>query len=183
MALLAEELVEEWLNRQGFFTIRGLKLGVHEIDLLGIRPSPNRLECRHVEVQASVRPVSYISDLPKAVQKSTGRNPKSRKARSDDELKLGIAEFIAKKFDAPSKRALREKLVPPRCAWTRELVLHKVAFEGEVDAIRAAGITVHRLVDVVSELQRPSLDRPMPVAGAAGSHLLDLIGMATKEVR
>jgi len=25
MALLAEELVEEWLNRQGFFTIRGLR--------------------------------------------------------------------------------------------------------------------------------------------------------------
>ena len=57
MALLAEELVEEWLNRQGFFTIRGLKLGVHEMDLLAIRPRPDgSLECRHVEVQASMRP-------------------------------------------------------------------------------------------------------------------------------
>lgn len=36
MALLAEELVEEWLNRNGFFTIRGIKLGVQEIDLLAI---------------------------------------------------------------------------------------------------------------------------------------------------
>ena len=35
MALLAEELVEEWLNRQGYFTIRGIKFGVHEIDLQG----------------------------------------------------------------------------------------------------------------------------------------------------
>ncbi len=26
MALLAEELVEEWLNRNGFFTIRGIKV-------------------------------------------------------------------------------------------------------------------------------------------------------------
>ena len=33
MALLAEELVEEWLNRHGYFTIRGVKLGVHEMDL------------------------------------------------------------------------------------------------------------------------------------------------------
>jgi hypothetical protein len=32
MALLAEEIVEEWLNRQGYFTIRGIKKGVHEID-------------------------------------------------------------------------------------------------------------------------------------------------------
>ena len=41
MAALAESLVGEWLNRQGFFTVRGLKHGVDEIDLLGIRPSGN----------------------------------------------------------------------------------------------------------------------------------------------
>jgi hypothetical protein len=73
MALLAEELVEEWLNRRGYFTIRGVKLGVHEIDLLAIRPSASGLECRHLEVQASVRPVSYITRVPKDVQKATGR--------------------------------------------------------------------------------------------------------------
>jgi hypothetical protein len=37
MALLAESLVEEWLNRKGFFTIRGIKHGVAEMDLLAIR--------------------------------------------------------------------------------------------------------------------------------------------------
>jgi hypothetical protein len=50
MALLAEELVEEWLNRQGYFTIRGIKLGVHEIDLLAIRSHGSELECRQLEV-------------------------------------------------------------------------------------------------------------------------------------
>jgi len=40
MALLAESLVDEWLNRQGFFTIRGVKHGVGEIDLLAIRAVP-----------------------------------------------------------------------------------------------------------------------------------------------
>jgi hypothetical protein len=35
MALLAESLVEEWLNRSGFFTMRGIKCGVNELDLLG----------------------------------------------------------------------------------------------------------------------------------------------------
>jgi len=34
MALLAEEVVEEWLNRQGYFTIRGIRLGVHESRLV-----------------------------------------------------------------------------------------------------------------------------------------------------
>jgi len=37
MSLLAEEIVEEWLNRDGYFTIRGIKLGVHEIDLLALK--------------------------------------------------------------------------------------------------------------------------------------------------
>jgi hypothetical protein len=61
MALLAEQLVEEWLNCQGYFTIRGAKLGVQEIDLLAVRPmGKGKLECRQIEVQASVRPVSYI---------------------------------------------------------------------------------------------------------------------------
>ncbi len=35
MALLAEPLVDEWLNRKGFFTLRGIKHRVREIDLLG----------------------------------------------------------------------------------------------------------------------------------------------------
>jgi hypothetical protein len=47
MALLAEVIVEEWLNRQGYFTLRGMKIGVDEIDLLAIRPRSGALECRH----------------------------------------------------------------------------------------------------------------------------------------
>ena len=47
MALLAEEIVEEWLNRQGYFTIRGIKMVVHEIDLLAVKLRPNgKAECR-----------------------------------------------------------------------------------------------------------------------------------------
>ena len=51
MALLAESLVEEWLNRDGFFTIRGVKHGVGEMDLLAVRPQPDgRVIGWHVEV-------------------------------------------------------------------------------------------------------------------------------------
>ena len=72
MALLAEQLVDEWLNRRGFFTLRGIKSGVHEIDLLGIRKSEGELEGWHVECQVSFRPVSYIGRLSKAYQQELG---------------------------------------------------------------------------------------------------------------
>lgn len=91
MALLAEEIVEEWLNRQGYFTIRGVKLGVHEIDLLAVKwRGDKKPECRHIEVQASMRPVSYISRVPKKDQK-TGRAKNSAR-RSDEELVEGVRE-------------------------------------------------------------------------------------------
>jgi Holliday junction resolvase-like predicted endonuclease len=71
MALLAEEIVEEWLNRQGYFTIRGIRLGVNEVDLVAVKFSKgSEVTCRHIEVQASMRPVSYISKIPKAARKS-----------------------------------------------------------------------------------------------------------------
>jgi hypothetical protein len=72
MALLAEQLVDEWLNRTGFFTLRGIKSGVHEIDLLGVRMSKGRLEGWHVECQVSFRPISYVGKLSKERQQEIG---------------------------------------------------------------------------------------------------------------
>ncbi len=66
MAFLAETLVDEWLNRQGYFTVRGLKDGVSEIDLLGVRRGPSGLEACHAEVQASFRPVGLTFPLREA---------------------------------------------------------------------------------------------------------------------
>ena len=37
MSLMGEQLAEEWLNRQGYFTIHGVKIGTGEIDLLAVR--------------------------------------------------------------------------------------------------------------------------------------------------
>ena len=70
MALLAEEVVEEWLNRNGYFTIRGIKVGVDEIDILAIKPTTSgRHECRHIEVQVSINPISYITKVPASIRK------------------------------------------------------------------------------------------------------------------
>src|SRR5579862_7467773 len=151
MALLAEELVEEWLNRQGYFTIRGIKTGVHEIDIVAVRPSPGGLECRQVEVQASVRPVSYITRVPESVQKATGRAATSSKGRSDDELRVGIQEWIAKKYDHKEKVRVRARLAPG--PWTRELVVHVVKHARELELIAEAGITVRQLTGIVRDLK------------------------------
>jgi hypothetical protein len=177
MALLAEELVEEWLNRQGYFTIRGIKLGVHEMDLLAIRPSPEGFECRHLEVQASVRPIGYVTKVPREVQRATGRASGSSKARTDAELLDGVREWVEKKFTEPAKAALRAKLAPG--PWSRELVAHVVKYEHELELIEASGVRVHRLTDIVRELKRGDL----LLQGAAGAHLLDLVAMAATESR
>lgn len=176
MALLAEEIVEEWLNRAGYFTARGVKIGVHEIDLLAIRPLPSGLECRHIEVQASVRPVSYVTRVPKEIQLSTGRAPGSAKVRSDEELRQGIHEWIQKKFDHPSKQMARERLAPGQ-QWSRELVLNRVKSEREAELIEEAGITVHRLASILKDLQLPGL-----IEGAAGAHLVDLVSMTAESI-
>ena len=145
MALLAEEIVEEWLNRNGFFTIRGIKLGVHEIDLLALRVTGTQIEARHIEVQASVRPISYLCQLPKAVQQATGRKPQS------------------------TKRRIRNKLYSGE--WGYELVVHHVRYPEELELIEKHGIKVHRLDDVIAEMSQGKT----PIQSASGSELLELV--------
>ena len=171
MALLAEEIVEEWLNRQGYFTIRGIKLGVHEIDLLATRPNSDGWDCRHFEVQASVRPVSYLTQVPKAVQRDTGRARSSARSRSDAELKTGVQEWIAKKYDLPAKKRLKGKLAAGK--WTRELVVNVVRHPEEVIELARQGITVHRLNNIVREMMREEGH----FKGAISGDLLDLMNL------
>jgi len=171
MALLAEEIVEEWLNRKGYFTIRGIKLGVHEIDLLAVRSrGQGEVECRHIEVQASMRPVSYITPLPKHIQKE-GRTAYSAKERSTDELAEGVGEWIEKKFGNRKKVDLMKSLWDG--SWSRELVVNVVKSEIELSLIKGHGIQVLRLGDIVRALR----EERFPVVSAAGADLVELIHM------
>ena len=169
MALLAEELVEEWLNRNGYFTIRGIKLGVHEIDLLAIQVNGSNIEARHVEVQASVRPVSYLCPLPKAVRKSTGRAGMSMKQRTETEMRDGVKEWVEKKFLQTQKANLRNKLYPGE--WGFELVIHNLRFPQELDFIREHGIKIHKLSEIVASMSKNQTN----IKSASGSDLLELI--------
>ncbi|HET6245378.1 MAG: hypothetical protein H0V01_13935 [Bacteroidetes bacterium] len=112
MALLAEQVVEEWLTRKGYFTIRGLKMGIDEIDLLAIKNKGNgEWEKIHVEVQVSIRPVNYISGLTKERQeefsiKGSGNATK----RTNEQLELAVQDWIQKKFLSEKKKQIRHRL-------------------------------------------------------------------------
>lgn len=172
MALLAEEIVEEWLNRQGYFTIRGIKLGVQEIDLLAIKNTSGQIECRHIEVQASIRPVSYISRTPKSEQK-LGRAANSAK-RSEEELIVGVAEWIEKKFHRKDKRALMRKLWEGE--WSSELVINSVKSDDEVRLIAGHDVKIIHLKDIILELR----GKEFIVNSASGADFIDLIHMGVE---
>jgi hypothetical protein len=171
MSLLAEEIVEEWLNRKGFFTIRGIKLGVQEIDLLAIGFINKEIICRHVEVQASTSPMSYLIPLPKAIQKASGRGPHNAKTRTEEELRIGAEEWISQKFHHEKKEKLRNKLHTG--PWSLELVIHHLKYEEELKYIEERGIIIHRLDDIIDEM----VNNEMIVPRASGSDLLDLISI------
>ena len=176
MALLAEELVEEWLNRQGYFTIRGVKVGVDEIDLLAVRfGEDGHIDCRHVEVQASIRPISYISKMPKDLL-TPGQGRTSARKRSPEILEAGVKEWVHGKFHKPRKTAMISSLLPRE--WSRELVVNNVKYESELDLVAAEGIRVMRLRSIIRDLN----ETRFLVQSASGADFADLISIASQAV-
>jgi hypothetical protein len=156
MALLAEEIVEEWLNRDGWFTIRGIKMGNYEIDILAMKPTAKGIQCRHLEVQASFSPISYVT-------KSNAKH------LSDEELQNSVSEWVHKKYNHPRKQEQRKALFDG--GWTRELVVHKLKHPEELELIRKAGITVYNLREVIGSLKQ---DHKV-VSKAAGADFVELV--------
>lgn len=177
MALLAEEIVEEWLNRQGYFTIRGIRSGVQEIDLLAVKINAAGIERRHVEVHCSMRPVSYVTKVPKSVQKATGRKGASAKTRGPDELRQGVREWILKKYEMKVKRDLMQQLCPGE--WTRELVINKAKHPEEVTEIEGQGVSIHYLVDIVRQMTAGHFIIDRAVSG----DFVDMVNLTEEEDR
>jgi hypothetical protein len=151
MALLAEMLVDEWMNRKGFFTVRGLKDGVAEIDLLGVRPSEGKLEAWHVEVQASFRPIGYISKLTPELARRLGKAPTSAWRRSPSVVKQCAAAWVHNKFQHPKKHKARERAWPG-LRWKFVFVHCAVKEEAELRAIESTGIELCPFHKVLGEL-------------------------------
>lgn len=171
MAALAESLVDEWLNRQGFFTIRGLKHGVDEIDLLGVRPAAKALEAWHVEVQASFRPIGYISPLPKSEIEGFAKSKTSAKARPHQLVHTAARAWVTKKFNSPSKRAARESAWPG-LSWKLVFVHAVVREPSELVQFAEHGVRVIPLHQVLAELAHGAAHG---IRGGAGTDLSEII--------
>ena len=170
MAALAESLVDEWLNRQGFFTVRGIKHGVEEIDLLGVRPVEKTLEAWHVEVQASFRPIGYISPLKSEFVPSFAKSKTSAKERPLELLKPCVAAWVQGKFLAPDKKKARESAWPG-LNWQYVLVHAVVREPRELQIISEAGITLIALHEVLAQLKHAA----GKLKGGAGTDLAEVI--------
>lgn len=95
MARVAETIPELWLNRQGFFTMRGLKphTGHGEIDLVAYHPHDK--EAIHVEVSASPNPRGILGNLTASM------------------IPQSVAGYVEDKYLRENVKRAREATAPP----------------------------------------------------------------------
>jgi hypothetical protein len=171
MPLLAESLVEEWLNRTGYFTIRGARFGVSEMDLLAVKQGASGLEARHIEAQVSTNPIAYISPLTDAQAREVGRARTSAWTRPPEMLQASVAAWVDKKFYSAGKAAARDKAWPG-LQWSLEFVHGEVRHPEELELIRTHGIKTHTFYSVLSSLCN---DAALTHKGGAGTDIAEMI--------
>lgn len=177
MSLLAESLVEEWLNRAGYFTIRGARFGVSEMDLLAVRRGPSGLlEARHIEAQVSTNPIAYISPLTDAQAKQIGKAKTSAWARPPEVLEVSVAAWVEKKFHSLGKVGARNKAWPG-LKWSLEFVHGEVRHPEELDHIRSHGIKTHIFHSVLASLCN---DVALTHKGGAGTDIAEMLAYYVK---
>lgn len=138
MALFAEAIVEEWLNRKGYFTIRGVKVGNSEIDLLAVSSSePKGL---HVEVSVAIRPMAYICTS-------------SAKKLTSQEIEACTEGWVSKKYRHEKVVQQRETLWPER-EWSFLFVYGNVKHEEELGFISGQGVELVEMREVLTELRK-----------------------------
>lgn len=180
MALLAETLVEEWLNRQGFLTVRGVRDGVNEMDVLAVRLRPSnssQREAWHVEVQSSFRPMNYVTPLPKRLQRETGKGAGAAIHRTPEMIEECVEAWIEKKY-RKEKMVKHRDYFCPGTEWKSVLVHAVVKHEKELDEFRRQGVELIPLNTVLEALCPPK--RPAFTA-SAGTDIADLIDYYGRE--
>ena len=175
MALLAENLVEEWLNRNGYFTIRGIRHGVNEMDLLAVRPESGGVVGWHVEVQVSFRPVGYIGKPTKEMRAEHG-GTNSAKTRAPEEIDACARGWVESKFRAADKVAIRERLWPG-IKWSFHLVHAIVRESKELEVFQSEGVTCHSFSEILSQLSQRD---GQVFSGSTGGDLAEIIGYYNK---
>jgi hypothetical protein len=158
MALLDEQLVEEWLNRNGYFTMRGIKVGVDEIDLLALKYIDGVADYKHVEVQVSYKPIGYIGGDTNA------------KKRTTDEIKAGVAQWVEKKFTS-NKKIEKRNAIAPNANWEYTLVHGVLRDETELKYMRELGVNTVPYKQVLSFLQTDKTNQ----SSSAASNIVEML--------
>ena len=151
MALLDEQIVEEWLNRKHFFTMRGIKCGVDEIDLLAFRNIDGIAEYWHVEVQVSFRPVGYI-----------GGDTNARR-RTEGEIRTGVDQWVKKKFTSDRKCEKRIKITHNE-NWRYVFVYGVVKDERELEFMKEYGVDLVPYKEIITFLRDNTTHQSSSVA-------------------
>ena len=88
--LLAEELVQEWLIRKKYFTVKNLKsTNNRELDLLGVKfEENNETSLIHVEVSVHCNPIGWLCRFESVF---TGN-------RNEQEIKSALENWVERKF-------------------------------------------------------------------------------------
>jgi Holliday junction resolvase-like predicted endonuclease len=159
MALLDEQIVEEWLNSKGYFTIRGLKHGVGEIDLLAINTQIKSHQFLHVEVQISFNPIGYIG----------GNN--NAGTRTDQVIKEGMYEYYVRKFISDGKKQKRNDVLP-NVDWQFQFVHAVVREPKELECLKELGVKVISYKDVLNDL----LHNKTHSSSSAANDILKIVG-------
>ena len=138
------------------------------MDILAVRPEPGGLIIGwHVEVQASFRPVGYVTP------------PSNAKTRSPQEMADCVKVWVQKKFLADTKRELREHLWP-KTEWSFHLVHAVVRDKTELQLMQAQGLTLHPFDEVLKSL---CSDADKRFSCSSGGDLLEIVQYYEKEQR
>lgn len=173
VALQAETFVEEWFNRNGYFTIRGIKEKIDEIDILAIKNcGQNEWDCVHCEVQISVSPVGYISKLTSQLAEELGVKSTSARLRDEQQIAICAREWVNKKFKVQKKQLLREKL-NPNGSW-RYLLVHGIVKDSrELESIKSEGVELIHFKQLLNDLRtRQTL---LNFSGSSAGDLVEII--------
>ena len=138
MALIDEEIIQEWLISRGFLTIRGLRKGNREIDLLGVKSTGPNPEYWHIESQVSFKPIGHI-----------GGGGAARQTKR--EMERRIQGYIDRKFNHPQIVDLREK-VTAGVEWKKGFVYAVAAFPYEIECFRNNGVHVYQYREIIRDL-------------------------------
>ena len=155
MALLAEVLVEEWLNRQGYFTMRGSKIGNSEIDLLAV--SFRETDALHVEVSVSTNARSWTCPWTKRLRNELGYDKGPDKPRTRQQMEECVEEWISGKYrdnnPGDGKVAERREAFCPGREWRFMFVHGDIKYQQELTLISERGVELKDIREVLEELR------------------------------